>query len=72
MNNPIFTRNATPSNGQGQSLDSLRNYLGRLENIARRGRLSTDPREVRATALVFAEPSAALRRLAARDRRCSA
>jgi hypothetical protein len=69
MDISIFTRTATPGNGQGQSLDSLRNYLGRLEAIARYGRQSSDPQEVKAAVWTFARPSAVLARLAARDRR---
>jgi hypothetical protein len=67
-NMPNIPQKRESCNAERQ-LGQLRTYLGRLENIARHGRLAEDPAEVKAAVWTFARPSAVLRRLAERERR---
>jgi hypothetical protein len=59
----------TPRNSGERTINQLRDYLGRLEAIARHGRLAEAPNEVKAAVWCFARPSTVLRRLAEKDRR---
>jgi hypothetical protein len=69
VNSPIFTQPPKQHNNQAPALARMRDYLAGLENIARRGRLSSDPQEVKAAVWTFARPSVVLARLAEKDRR---
>jgi hypothetical protein len=71
---PTITHNGTlgqQHEGLPNSLLAARAYLGRLEAVARYGRLSADPAEVVAALRCFTSPSRVLWRLSERNRRCA-